>query len=107
MEFAKDSSIEVLGELMEEKGVSVSVVDAFAENFIDGPTFLMLTEEDIKSLIPLIGDRARVRMLKNWVELDLQVNPLNSTFGWLNSLRIEFETVSLDTLIYYVHFLAS
>lgn len=63
MEFAKDSSIEVLGELMEEKGVSVSVVDAFAENFIDGPTFLMLTEEDLKSLIPLIGDRARVRML--------------------------------------------
>ena len=48
--------------LMKE-GFHEDVISSFSSNRICGATFCSLTEEDLKELLPVIGDRARVRRL--------------------------------------------
>ena len=36
-------------------------MSAFVCNLVCGQTFLALTEDDLKELVPVIGDRVRVR----------------------------------------------
>ena len=50
-----------LGELLIVKGVHEDVVSRFVTNRVDGSTFLKLSEDDIKELIPTIGDHVIVR----------------------------------------------
>jgi len=46
-----------------EQGFHEDVISTFSNNRICGSTFCDLTEEDLKELLPVIGDRARVRRL--------------------------------------------
>ena len=50
---------------MAEEGIHEDIIAAFVANRICESTFLKLNEEDLKELIPLIGDRIRVRELQN------------------------------------------
>ena len=57
------------------KGFHEDVVLAFAANRICGQTFIEMTDEDIKELLPVIGDRIRIRkLLKGIVPQDLVRN---------------------------------
>lgn len=49
--------------LLKEKGFHSDVVTSFNRNRISGATFLDLSEEDLKDLVPVIGDRVDVRKL--------------------------------------------
>lgn len=50
--------------LLEEAGVHEDVTRSFTKNRINGMGFLSLTEDDLKELVPVIGDRISVRKLK-------------------------------------------
>lgn len=49
--------------LMQDKGVHSEVVISFNRNRISGATFLELSEDDLRDLVPVIGDRVNVRKL--------------------------------------------
>lgn len=49
--------------LLEEKGFHSDVVTCFSRNRIAGATFLELSEDDLKDLVPVVGDRVDVRKL--------------------------------------------
>ena len=49
--------------LLEQKGFHSDVVTNFNRNRISGATFLDLNDEDLKDLVPVIGDRVNVRKL--------------------------------------------
>ena len=46
---------------LEAKGFHENIISAFIRNRICGKTFLALTEDDLKELVPVIGDRVHVR----------------------------------------------
>ena len=48
---------------LEEKIFNGEILQRFSKNKICGCTFLGLTEEDLKELLPVIGERIRVRQL--------------------------------------------
>ena len=48
--------------LMKE-GFHEDVISSFSSNRICGASFCALTEEDLKELLPVIGDRVRIRRL--------------------------------------------
>ncbi len=52
-------------EYLEDKGVSGEVVENFRRNRVTGAAFLQLTrtEDDLRELVPLIGERTVVREL--------------------------------------------
>lgn len=55
-----------------KEGFHEDVVSAFTANRICGQTFIEMTDEDIKELLPVIGDRIRIRkLLKGVVPQDL------------------------------------
>ena len=59
-------SIELLdcqefGEFLTAEGIHEDVVSLFVTNRVNGSTFLKLSEDDLKELIPTIGDRVIVR----------------------------------------------
>ena len=54
---------EDFGHFLEAKGVYEDVVSTFVNNRICGRTFLTLTEDDLKELVPIIGDRVYIREL--------------------------------------------
>ena len=49
--------------LLEEKEFHSDVVTSFSRNRISGATFMGLSEDDLKDLVPVIGDRVNVRKL--------------------------------------------
>ena len=49
---------------LETEGLHEDVISAFVNNRICRQTFLTLTEDDLKELVPVIGDRLRVRVLQ-------------------------------------------
>lgn len=49
--------------LLEEKKFHSDVVTSFHRNRITGATFLGLSEDDLRDLVPVIGDRVTVRKL--------------------------------------------
>ena len=46
-----------------EKGFHSDIVMSFHRNRMSGATFLELSEDDLKDLVPVIGDRVTVRRL--------------------------------------------
>ena len=46
---------------LEEKGFHSDIVTSFHRNRMSGATFLELSEDDLKDLVPVIGDRVTVR----------------------------------------------
>lgn len=61
MERLEDFSCDLLAEFLEEKGLHQDIISAIIRNRISGPVFLALSEEDIKELLPVIGDRVSLR----------------------------------------------
>ena len=52
-------------EFLISEGFHEDVVSAFSSNRICGQTFLQLNEGDLQELLPVIGDRVRIRKLLN------------------------------------------
>lgn len=46
---------------LEDKKFDEDIIQRFSKNKICGSTFLSLTEDDLKELLPVIGERVRVR----------------------------------------------
>jgi len=53
------------GDWFLEKGYHEDLVSSFVSQQISGNAFLLLSEDDIKELVPTIGDRILVRDLLN------------------------------------------
>ena len=45
------------------RGIREEVTEIFQANLINGEAFLYLSEEDLKELLPIIGDRILIRNL--------------------------------------------
>lgn len=59
------------GDYLLEEGFHEDIVSAFTKNRIRGEDFLEMTEEDLKELLPVVGDRIHVRkLLKSMVPED-------------------------------------
>lgn len=54
---------EDLAHYLEAEGVHEDVISTFVSNRISGRTFLALSDEDLKELVPIIGDRVHTREL--------------------------------------------
>ena len=52
-------------EFLVREGFHDDIVLAFSSNRVYGHTFVQLTEDDLKELLPVIGDRVRIRKLLN------------------------------------------
>ena len=50
-------------EFLTKQGFHEGVVSSLSNNRVCGASFCDLTEEDLKELLPVIGDRVRVRRL--------------------------------------------
>lgn len=50
-------------EYLTREGVHEEIIAKFSDNRICGETFCDLTEEDLKELLPVVGDRVRIRRL--------------------------------------------
>ena len=50
-------SCEEFSDFLEEQGAHGDVIAAFHRNRINGEAFLNLSEDDLKELLPVIGDR--------------------------------------------------
>ena len=59
----KELNREDFGDFLLEKGVDQEVASLFVSNRISGSVFLKLTEDELKELIPTIGDRILVKEL--------------------------------------------
>lgn len=71
-----------IGENLQDKVPNTTLVsEAFRENNISGKLFLELSTEDLKDLIPLIGDRKEVKRLIDTYSLPVLVSlMLNSEY---------------------------
>lgn len=58
--FAESYNKEEFGKYLRANGVSARI-----DNNVDGRTFLMLNDDDLKELITLIGEKALIRRLLN------------------------------------------
>ena len=56
-------SIVDFADYLEEIGLNQSVVSVFEENKISGATFLQLTDDDLRELVPVMGYRVFIRQL--------------------------------------------
>ena len=53
-------------EFLEAQGAHEDIVASFSTNRISGEAFLNLSEDDLKELLPVIGDRVYIRgLLRN------------------------------------------
>ena len=59
----KDLNVDDFGEFLLENGVHEEVALLFISNRISGSIFLRLSKDDLKELIPTIGDRILVKGL--------------------------------------------
>ena len=59
---------EELSEHLVEKGVHEDVSATFKSNRISGKVFLKLSDENLKELIPTVGDRVLVKELLEEIE---------------------------------------
>ena len=57
---------------LDEAGVHEDVTRSFTQNRINGLGFLSLIEDDLKELVPVIGDRICIRRLKDKFEKELE-----------------------------------
>ena len=68
MEF-KDLSCHDLGEYLMAQGIHENVVAVFNDNRICGKIFMELGEDELREMLPIIGDRLRIRKLLKQVKL--------------------------------------
>ena len=54
---------------LEDKGYHEDVIRNFSANRVSGATFVHLTDDDLKELLPVIGDRVGVRKLLEEVKM--------------------------------------
>ena len=54
---------EEFSEFLEEQGAHEDIIASFSSNRISGEAFLNLSEDDLKELLPVIGDRVYIRNL--------------------------------------------
>jgi len=54
-------SVDTLAEFLVSKGIRNLLAAEFRRNLVSGSVFLKLTEEDLKELAPLIGERVQLR----------------------------------------------
>ena len=54
-------SVEELCDLLSNKGLSEEVVQAIETNKVGGRSFLVLTDEHLKEMFPLVGERIAVK----------------------------------------------
>ena len=72
MDVIKELSCAEFGDFLLRKGFHEDIVLTFNENRICGQAFCEMTEEDLKELLPVIGDRIRIRkLMKEVVPQDL------------------------------------
>lgn len=62
MEF-NDLSCHDLGEYLKDRGIHEDVIAVFNANRICGEAFMELREDDLREMLPVIGDRVRIRKL--------------------------------------------
>ena len=79
--FCEGYSKEDLGEFLKANGASEDSAAAFVANCVDGKTFLMLTDDDLKQLVSLIGDRALIRTLLNICKASCKVRTATCYFS--------------------------
>ena len=48
-----------LADYLRGKGMRTEVAKSFEDNLIDGEAFVSMTEDDLKELVPVIGDRIK------------------------------------------------
>ena len=58
-----DYTIDELAKFLLERGVCEEVIDNFKKNQVSGRVFLVLTEDDLKELVPIIGQRTEIRAI--------------------------------------------
>ena len=63
MAYLEYLTIDEFAEHLVEEGIEDEVVKTFEENRFSGAVFLQLQEDDLKELVPVIGDRVKVRQL--------------------------------------------
>ena len=56
-------SVEDLAQYLLDREVRTGLVVNFRKNLVNGAAFLQLTEEDLKELVPLVGERVLIRQL--------------------------------------------
>lgn len=59
----RDLTCSKFSEYLTREGVHEEVIEMFLCNRICGETFCDLNEEDLKELLPVVGDRVRIRRL--------------------------------------------
>ena len=65
MEQLRDLNEEEFGRFLVSKGFPEEVVSTFKMQSVDGESFLDLTEDDLKELVPVIGFRSKLRRLRD------------------------------------------
>ena len=61
-------NVEELSDHLVEKGVHEDMFTTFKSNRISGKVFLKLSDENLKELIPTVGDRVLVKELLEEIE---------------------------------------
>lgn len=59
----RDLTCNEFSKYLTREGVHEEVIELFSLNRICGETFCDLNEEDLKELLPVVGDRVRIRRL--------------------------------------------
>jgi len=63
MDRLKDLSYDDFGKFLEAEGAHEDIIRTFLDNRISGEAFLSLEEDDLKELVPIMGDRIFVKKL--------------------------------------------
>ena len=71
MSNVRDLTCSEFSEYLTREGVHEEVIETFLRNRICGKTFCDLNEEDLKELLPVVGDRVRIRRLLKEVRVKL------------------------------------
>lgn len=71
MEDFRSLSIEELGGYLQNKSVSDDAIEALKENKVSGLALLLVSESELKDLLPTIGDRAIVRSLLSDIKVSI------------------------------------
>ena len=71
MEDFRSLSIEELGGYLQNKSVSDDAIEALKENKVSGLALLLVSESELKDLLPTIGDRAIVCSLLSDIKVSI------------------------------------
>lgn len=69
-------TVQEVEDYLEGKGVGDDVIANFRRNRVTGAAFLRLTEEDLRELVPLIGERTDVREILKRIKQVCHISPV-------------------------------